>query len=193
MPKEFIVVGTYDTALQANAFRASLEGHGIPAFLENERTVETQWLWSNAVGGVRLLVPAGDRERALAILAAARNDLRTTPIDADDEAGGLNDDYLDEGDEDAIEGEEYAAEPHDEVYVELSPRERDAFQALKLAVFGLMICPLELFVPFYVARSLLASTPMRSRYYLCIAIAVLIQLPIYAICAVVAYRAFAEQ
>jgi hypothetical protein len=176
MPKEFIVVGTYDTALQANAFRASLEGHGIPAFLENERAVETQWLWSNAVGGVRLLVPAADCERALAILAAARDDLQKSPID-EDEDDDLNDDYTDEGDEDAIEGEEYAAQPHDETYAELSQRERDAFQALKLAVIGLMLCPLQLFVPYYVVRALAGSTPMRGRYYFCLAGAVLIQLP----------------
>ena len=49
--------------------RSVLESAGIPCFLRDENTVRNDWLLSNLMGGMRLMVNANDREAAEAILA----------------------------------------------------------------------------------------------------------------------------
>jgi len=49
--------------------RAKLDSEGIPAFVADEHTINMQWLYSNAMGGVRLKVPSSVAERAIDILA----------------------------------------------------------------------------------------------------------------------------
>ena len=55
---------------EAQVARARLEAAGIPVFVSDEHTINMQWLYSNALGGVRLQVPLACREEALALLAA---------------------------------------------------------------------------------------------------------------------------
>lgn len=55
--------------LEAQIARARLEAAGIPAFVADEHTINMQWLYSNALGGVRLQVPMVCREDAVALLA----------------------------------------------------------------------------------------------------------------------------
>jgi len=54
--------------LDAHIARAKLAWAGIPAFVADEHLVTMQWLYSNAVGGVRLQVPSCFKEQALALL-----------------------------------------------------------------------------------------------------------------------------
>ena len=60
---ELVTIATFDNSVLANIAKGKLESEGIRAFLENERTLETQWLWSNASGGIRLVVVKGDVQR----------------------------------------------------------------------------------------------------------------------------------
>jgi hypothetical protein len=53
---------------EAKFARSALEAESIPCYLENERTLDVDWLLSNLLGGYRLLVPASCEERARAIL-----------------------------------------------------------------------------------------------------------------------------
>ncbi|MDT9694371.1 DUF2007 domain-containing protein, partial [Streptomyces sp. P9(2023)] len=53
---------------EAHIAKASLESAGITSFIADEHTVNTQWLYSNAIGGVRLLVAEDDAKEALEIL-----------------------------------------------------------------------------------------------------------------------------
>ncbi|MDZ4299014.1 MAG: DUF2007 domain-containing protein [Moraxellaceae bacterium] len=52
-----ITVARFSLAIEAHIARAKLESEGIPAFVADEHTVTAQWLYSNAIGGVRLQVP----------------------------------------------------------------------------------------------------------------------------------------
>lgn len=66
-------IASYDLPFEAQFMRGLLIDAGIDAVLENEQQVSIGMGWANALGGVRLLVPTSDAERALAILNEAPN------------------------------------------------------------------------------------------------------------------------
>ncbi|MBV1916244.1 MAG: DUF2007 domain-containing protein [Pseudomonadales bacterium] len=68
-------VAAYSFPYEAHIGRAKLESEGIPAFVADEHTINMQWLYSNALGGVRLQVAASHRDAALKILNEDRSDL----------------------------------------------------------------------------------------------------------------------
>ena len=51
-----VIVATYLYPHEAHIARASLESAGIPAVLADEHTINTDWLYAQALGGVKLLV-----------------------------------------------------------------------------------------------------------------------------------------
>lgn len=53
-----VTVATFRDPVDAQVYKAMLEGAGIPAFVTDEHLVSTQWLYSTAVGGVKLQVDA---------------------------------------------------------------------------------------------------------------------------------------
>ncbi|MCU4386420.1 DUF2007 domain-containing protein [Acinetobacter haemolyticus] len=53
----WIVVKSFSFPYEAQIAKTQLEAAGIPAQIENEHTINMNWLYSNALGGVRLLVP----------------------------------------------------------------------------------------------------------------------------------------
>jgi len=52
----------------AQVIQSYLGGSGIKAFFPDEFTIQNYWLWSNAIGGVRVQVPEEDADRAAEIL-----------------------------------------------------------------------------------------------------------------------------
>ena len=62
-------IATYSFPYEAQISRGRLESEGIPAFIADEQTINMQWLYSNALGGVRLQVPKAYVEQALKVLA----------------------------------------------------------------------------------------------------------------------------
>jgi len=64
-----IVIARYSFAHEAQIAKASLEAAGIHTHLADEHTVNVQWLYSNAMGGVRLMVAKQDAEQARSILS----------------------------------------------------------------------------------------------------------------------------
>ena len=64
-----ITIARFSLAIEAHIARAKLESEGIPAFVADEHTITANWLYSNAMGGVRLQVPNACAEHAHAILA----------------------------------------------------------------------------------------------------------------------------
>ena len=48
-----------------------LRGSGIDAFLPDEMTVQNNWMWSNAIGGVRVQVGEENAARAEELLRDA--------------------------------------------------------------------------------------------------------------------------
>lgn len=68
MSIDFVTVATYWNAAEAELARAVLEGEGIHACLEGEATARWMWYWANALGGIKVQVPASEAQRAREIL-----------------------------------------------------------------------------------------------------------------------------
>lgn len=66
---QWVVAETYSFPYEAQIAKTQLEAAEIPARIENEHTINMDWLYSNALGGVRLLVPESYAEEAKALLA----------------------------------------------------------------------------------------------------------------------------
>ena len=71
---DFVTVATFDFSTDAHIALGRLEAEGIEAHLMDEHLVQTDLLYSIAVGGIKLQVEPQDAERALAILAEDHSD-----------------------------------------------------------------------------------------------------------------------
>ena len=71
---DFVTVAAFDAAPDAYIIKGLLEQAGIPAFINNEHLVGVQWLYSNAVGGVQVQVPAEHAAAALEVLRAGQEE-----------------------------------------------------------------------------------------------------------------------
>lgn len=63
-----VTIASFDFLPQAEIVRGRLLAEGIACELADQHLVQTDWLYSIAVGGIKLQVEARDAERALAIL-----------------------------------------------------------------------------------------------------------------------------
>ena len=63
-----ITVATFSKPEEAHMLRLRLEAGGVPAYIQDENMVQTDWLYSNAIGGVRVQIDEKDVERAKEIL-----------------------------------------------------------------------------------------------------------------------------
>ncbi len=63
------VVSTFSTPAEAHVALSRLESAGIKAVVRDEFTVTFNWLYSDAIGGVKLEVPDDDEAAAREILA----------------------------------------------------------------------------------------------------------------------------
>ncbi len=65
---KFRKIANYQYTSEAYLFKGKLESEGVEVFLQNENTVNTDPLLSNAVGGVKLFVKSEDVMKAKQIL-----------------------------------------------------------------------------------------------------------------------------
>ena len=65
-----IVVARFSFPHEAYLAKANLESAGIDSFIADEHTVNTQWLYSHAMGGVRLMVEESNLAEAKEILTS---------------------------------------------------------------------------------------------------------------------------
>ena len=84
MDDQLITVRTYSLPWQADLARTMLEAEGIPAFVADANTVSMNWLYSNAIGGVRLQVPESYAEAANETLSSDKNYSPSVPEDESD-------------------------------------------------------------------------------------------------------------
>lgn len=68
MGQKLITISQYRDLPQAGLDKSLLEDHGVHCFLENEFTIGVNWLYSTALGGVKLRVFESDVDRAKEIL-----------------------------------------------------------------------------------------------------------------------------
>jgi hypothetical protein len=66
-----VTVATFDNLSDAHIYRGKLEANGIPCQLENENMVHINWLYANAVGGIKLKVSEQDVQIALSLINEA--------------------------------------------------------------------------------------------------------------------------
>jgi len=65
-----VTIATFSKPEDAHLLRSQLESAGIAAFVKDDLTVQTYWLYSNAIGGVRVQINEVDLEAAHAFLNA---------------------------------------------------------------------------------------------------------------------------
>src|SRR4051794_11293868 len=74
-------LATFSKPEEAHLFRMRLEAAGIQAFVQDEHIVQMDWLYSNAIGGVRVQVADEDLPAAREFLAS---DQEQEPVDVVD-------------------------------------------------------------------------------------------------------------
>ena len=67
--EKFTLLRRFQYSSEAIIYQGKLESHGIEVFLRDINTVDTNPLYSNAVGGVKLFVKTEDFETANEILS----------------------------------------------------------------------------------------------------------------------------
>ncbi len=73
MESKFYIIGSFEYAVDVQIIRGRLESEGIPVFIQNENTLNSE----NPRGGVKLQVYNRDRARALEIY----NEIRAYALD----------------------------------------------------------------------------------------------------------------
>ena len=74
-------IARFSTPEEAHLFRMRLEAAGIPAFVQDEHVIQLDWLYSNAIGGVRVQIADTDVEEAREFLAADSPQLCPEAVD----------------------------------------------------------------------------------------------------------------
>jgi len=69
MEENFKLVRRFQYSSEAQIFSGKLESEGIKIYLRDNNIVDSNPIWSNAVGGVKLFVKSEDFERANLILS----------------------------------------------------------------------------------------------------------------------------
>lgn len=64
-----VTIAAFSKPEDAHLLRMRLEAGGVNACVQDENLVQVNWLWANAVGGVRVQVAERDIEKARKILA----------------------------------------------------------------------------------------------------------------------------
>jgi hypothetical protein len=59
----------YNSSIEANRDKQILANHGIESFIANEQTIQSDWLLSQALGGIQLQVFENEKEKAAGILS----------------------------------------------------------------------------------------------------------------------------
>ena len=77
MEDKFYLLGSFEYVADVQIIKGKLESEGIPVFLRDENTLNSDPLISNAIGGVKLQVYAKDKKKAIAVY----NEVRAYAID----------------------------------------------------------------------------------------------------------------
>ena len=70
MPEGLVRIGSYSTLYEANLVKSELEAFGIEGELRDAGAISANWLWSNALGGIKMQVPESQADEARVILEA---------------------------------------------------------------------------------------------------------------------------
>jgi hypothetical protein len=159
-------VATFDNAVAAEMAKNLLEGHGIPVMISDEETVATIWSLSNAVGGIKLRVPAEALGRAEFLL-----EQKTPPPLTDADIA----DALAERPETAARlAGPGPPEPFDD-----TPTDREVDRLLKATAIALLFFPLQLYTLARLWMLRYADPPVRASDRWKVRLAYAISLPLW--------------
>ena len=68
MSNELVTIAAFSNETDAHLARIRLEGEGIKSYLADANIAAVNWLYTGAVGGIKLQVMSDDAEEAAAIL-----------------------------------------------------------------------------------------------------------------------------
>jgi hypothetical protein len=68
MQQDWVEVASFSQPVEAHLARTRLESEDIPCVVKDEYLIRVNWLLSNAIGGVKLMVPQWEADRARDIL-----------------------------------------------------------------------------------------------------------------------------
>ncbi len=72
-------VARFHKVEEAYLFRSYLESEDIAAFVFDEYVPQVQWLWTQAIGGIRVLVGDEDAERAVELYRGYESRVNAAP------------------------------------------------------------------------------------------------------------------
>jgi Putative prokaryotic signal transducing protein len=78
---DWVIVDNFIDVIHADIVRGRLEAEGIPAILGNRHLVTAEWMFSQAMGGVQVMVPSDSIVEAREIIA----EIDSGKLDYDDE------------------------------------------------------------------------------------------------------------
>ena len=67
MEEKFFTIAAFEYVADVQIVKGKLESEGIPVFLRDENTLNSDPIISNAIGGVKLQVYTSDKEKAIEI------------------------------------------------------------------------------------------------------------------------------
>ncbi len=73
---ETIIIKRFDSPVEANIVKGFLESNDLFCFLQDEHSIGLNPLYSNAMGGIKLMVRIEDEERALDLLSSSTTDYK---------------------------------------------------------------------------------------------------------------------
>ena len=124
-------VATFQDPVAAALARNYLQSHGISACLIDETTIATDWMISNAIGGIKLQVSCLQFERAELLLAQVRAEREEADAQEEPEQTGIATEEI---------AEELRAEAEDKEPINLL-----ADRLYRSTVFGLIFWPLQFY------------------------------------------------
>ena len=68
MPDQLVTIGTYSSSFEAHLVKSELEAFEVDAMLDDDNVVSINWLWSLAIGGVKVRVAESEAAEAVRIL-----------------------------------------------------------------------------------------------------------------------------
>lgn len=84
MSQHLVVIAQFRDFPSAGLAQSTLEAAGVRCFLENHHTIAINWLYSNALGGVKLLVVESDAEKAREVLQEQFGTSEAAKVDAEE-------------------------------------------------------------------------------------------------------------
>jgi DNA-directed RNA polymerase subunit RPC12/RpoP len=67
--EKLVTVATFTDVIEAKIVQSMLESEGISCFMQDENIIGINWMYSAAVGGVKLKVKESDRDEASMLLS----------------------------------------------------------------------------------------------------------------------------